>query len=279
MKTPTEESYRPFEDAYSFFNQRLFGGELPDCLITFQRQKRIMGYVSLERWVNNQDEYKHELAINPEYFANYPLIEICQTLCHEMVHVWQAKFGSPGRRGYHNLEWANKMIAIGLMPSTTGEPGGDIIGEHVADYILFDGAFKMAFDELTTTGFQLTWMDRYPVARQQVQTVSYTRLGAKVQLDPPAAPIKTMAARNSQTDIAVQTAYPLPYSFEELDAAFTATLSPQLPPALPMVPTTKPRNSSNKHKYRCPMCHLQLWGKPELYIICGECNKTLLEIE
>ena len=85
MKTPTEESYRPFEDAYSFFNQRLFGGELPDCLITFQRQKRIMGYVSLERWVNNQDEYKHELAINPEYFANYPLIEICQTLCHEMV--------------------------------------------------------------------------------------------------------------------------------------------------------------------------------------------------
>lgn len=279
MRTPTEESYRPFEEAYSFFNQRLFGGELPDCLITFQRQKRIMGYVSLERWVNNQQEYKHELAINPEYFANYPLIEICQTLCHEMVHVWQSKFGTPGRRGYHNREWAEKMIAIGLMPSTTGEPGGEIVGEHVADYILADGAFKAAFDELTATGFQLTWMDRYPVVRQQTPILSYTRLGKPVQIETPNQPDKTIDARSHQTDTAIQTMHPLPYSFEELDAAFTATLSPQLPPAVQLAPTTKPRNTANKHKYRCPMCHLQLWGKPDLYVICGECNKTLLEIE
>lgn len=275
MRTPTEESYRPFEDAYSFFNERLFGGELPECLITFQRQKRIMGYVSLERWVNNQQEYKHELAINPEYFANYPLIEICQTLCHEMVHVWQSKFGTPGRRGYHNLEWANKMMAIGLMPSTTGEPGGDIVGEHVADYILFDGAFKAAFDELTATGFQLTWMDRYPVVRQETRTVTYTRVGKPVELDTQ-APSASMMLEDRTETTARQT---LPYSFEELDAAFTEVFTPQLLPPANAVPTTKPKVSSNKHKYRCPKCHMQLWGKPELYVICGECNAALVETE
>lgn len=275
MKTPTEESYRPFEEAYSFFNQRLFGGELPDCLITFQRQKRIMGYVSLERWVNNKQEYKHELAINPEYFANYPLIEICQTLCHEMVHVWQAMFGTPGRRGYHNLEWANKMIAIGLMPSTTGEPGGEIIGEHVADYILFDGSFKGAFDELTATGFQLTWMDRYPVIRQETTTVTYTRLGKPIELDTQAPSARLVM--NERSDPTARQNFP--YSIDELDAAFTAAFAPQLLPQSNPVPSTKPKAINNKHKYRCPKCHMQLWGKPELYVICGECDITLVETD
>lgn len=277
MKSPTEESYSRFQEAYDFFNDRLFESKLAACLITFQRQKRIMGYVSLERWVNQHEEYTHELAINPEYFANYPLVEICQTLCHEMVHVWQAQFGTAGRRGYHNRQWANKMIAIGLMPSTTGQPGGDIVGEHVADYILHDGPFMVAFDELVSSGFHLTWMDRFPVVRQETTTVSYTRVGNPVELNTQAPAAARMLMEKQTEHVARQT---LPYSFEELDAAFTASFSPQLlPPERAMVPTTKPKVSSNKHKYRCPQCHLQLWGKPELYVICGECNTALVESE
>ncbi len=275
MKSPTEESYSQFQEAYNFFNERLFDSELPACLITFQRQKRIMGYVSLERWINNKQEYTHELAINPEYFANYPLIEICQTLCHEMVHVWQAQYGNAGRRGYHNKEWANKMIAIGLMPSTTGKPGGDIVGEHVADYILADGKFLIAFNELAASGFQVTWMDRYPVVRQETRTVTYTRVGKPVELDAQ-APSASMMLEDRTDATARQT---LPYSFEELDAAFTEVFTPQLLPPASAVPTTKPKVSSNKHKYRCPKCHMQLWGKPELYVICGECNTALVETE
>lgn len=275
MKSPTEESYSRFQEAYDFFNDRIFESKLPACLITFQRQKRIMGYVSLERWINNKKEYIHELAINPEYFANFPLVEICQTLCHEMVHVWQAHFGTAGRRGYHNREWANKMIAIGLMPSTTGKPGGDIVGEHVADYILHDGRFMAAFNELAASGFQVTWMDRYPVIRSETTTLTYTQTGKPVELDTK-APSARMVMEERTDHTARQS---LPYSFEELDAAFTAAFTPQLLPPANAIPTTKPKVSSNKHKYRCPKCHLQMWGKPEAYVICGECNAAMVESE
>ena len=244
-------------------------------MITFQRQKRIMGYVSLDRWINDEKEYTHELALNPEYFANYPLVEICQTLCHEMVHIWQAQFGTMGRRGYHNREWANKMMAIGLMPSTTGQPGGDIVGEHVGDYILHDGPFMAAFNELASSGFQVTWMDRYPVVRQETTTVTYTQLGRPIQLDAQAPSARMVM--NERSDHTVRQTFP--YSIEELDAAFTEAFSPQLlPPANP-VPSTKPKAINNKHKYRCPKCHMQLWGKPELYVICGECDTTLVETD
>lgn len=234
-----------------------------------------MGYVSLERWVNNHQEYVHELAINPEYFANYPLVEICKTLCHEMVHIWQAHFGAPGRRGYHNMEWAKKMIEIGLMPSTSGAPGGEMIGEQMMDYILHDGRFKSAFDELVATGFQLKWMDRYPVVRTEKSTITYTHQGTRVELNTPISSTQLMMSQRREDTTAI---HAFPYSMEELENAFNATFAPQVLPASKVIPTTKPKQSNNKHKYRCPQCHMQLWGKPELHVICGECNSVLVEM-
>ena len=52
-----------------------------------------------------------------------------------MVHLWQHHRGTPGRGRYHNQEWAEKMIEIGLMPTDTGKPGGRITGDHMADPI------------------------------------------------------------------------------------------------------------------------------------------------
>ncbi|MBM5564638.1 SprT-like domain-containing protein, partial [Klebsiella quasipneumoniae] len=77
-----------------------------------------------------------EIAMNPAYFAVCPPEEIMQTLVHEMAHLWQHHFGKPGRRGYHNKEWAERMEEIGLMPSSTGKPGGAKTGDKMADYII-----------------------------------------------------------------------------------------------------------------------------------------------
>jgi predicted SprT family Zn-dependent metalloprotease len=66
------------------------------------------------------------------------------TIVHEMVHHWQHHLGKPSRSTPHNTEWANKMEAIGLMPSSTGQPGGKRTGHRVADYILPGGAFIKA---------------------------------------------------------------------------------------------------------------------------------------
>ncbi len=37
MTRATERAYSELQQAFDFYNQRLFDGELPDCLITFQR--------------------------------------------------------------------------------------------------------------------------------------------------------------------------------------------------------------------------------------------------
>lgn len=163
MTNPTTQAYAELQGAFDHYNSELFGGELPHCLITMQREKRTYGYFSSERFVHRHDKSKtDEIAINPSYFAVVPLLEVLQTLVHEMVHAWQFHHGKPGRRGYHNKEWANKMEAIGLMPSSTGKPGGARTGEKMADYAIPGGLFMAATDELLTQDFKISWLDRFP---------------------------------------------------------------------------------------------------------------------
>jgi hypothetical protein len=82
---------------------------------------------------------------------------ILSTLVHEMVHVWQETYGEPSRRGYHNRQWAEKMQAVGLQPSSTGEPGGMETGQAMSHYILQEGKYAGAFAKLAGSGLQLHW--------------------------------------------------------------------------------------------------------------------------
>lgn len=163
IASPTAQAYAELQGAFDHYNRELFGGSLPHCLITMQREKRTYGYFSSERFVHRHDKSKtDEIAINPSYFAVVPLLEVLQTLVHEMVHAWQFHHGEPGRRGYHNKEWADKMEAIGLMPSSTGKPGGARTGEKMADYAIPGGLFMQATDKLLTQDFKISWLDRFP---------------------------------------------------------------------------------------------------------------------
>lgn len=84
---PTAKTYAELRLAYEHFNATLFGGQLPDCLLTLQREKRTYGYFSAARFGNREGQTTDEIAMNPEYFAVIPLIEILQTLVHEMCHL------------------------------------------------------------------------------------------------------------------------------------------------------------------------------------------------
>jgi len=96
ITSPTAQAYAELQAAFDHYNRELFGGELPPCLITMQREKRTYGYFSSERFVHRHDRSKtDEIAINPSYFAVVPLLEVLQTLVHEMVHAWQFHFGKP----------------------------------------------------------------------------------------------------------------------------------------------------------------------------------------
>lgn len=180
VPTPTDETYSGLEGAFDHFNRELFDNALPRCLITLQRQNTAMGYHWSRKFYDpERNEYIDEIALNPVYFASYPLLELLQTLVHEMTHLWQAHFGKPSRSGYHNKEWGAKMQEVGLMPSSTGQPGGKMTGQKVADYPIEDGPFVHSAARLVATGFTVHWLD---VAGFRKSMQSEDALGASVDV-------------------------------------------------------------------------------------------------
>jgi hypothetical protein len=152
--TPIE--YGGLQEAYDHFNIELFDGKLPDVFITYQRRPNSAGYFSPDRFSGRVGKFgRHELALNPDGFIGQTDKQICQTLNHEMHHVWQAHCGTPSARGYHNKEWAAKMKANGLQPSSTGMVGGKETGQRMSDYIIPSGRFERAFEKLAATGWGL----------------------------------------------------------------------------------------------------------------------------
>lgn len=176
---PTPETYDAFQDAYEHFNWVLFDSQLPNCLITLQRKGRSYGYFCRDRFVSKTGECCDEIALNPMHFGDRSLEENLSTLAHEMVHLWQHVFGTPGRGRYHNREWAEQMKAIGLHPSDTGAPGGKELGDQMSHYILPDGAFAKAAADLIAKGFAITWQDQAVTAPASGKELAEPSKGGK----------------------------------------------------------------------------------------------------
>lgn len=88
------------------------------------------------------------------------MLEILQTMAHEMCHLWQEHFGKSSRRTYHNQEWGNKMISFGLMPSNTGKERGKKTGQQMSDYPITDGIFlEVAKNLIENSLFKKLWFD------------------------------------------------------------------------------------------------------------------------
>ena len=133
---PMSQSYGPIGRAWKAFNQKLFGGELPPCLITLQRKKRALGFFAGRRFRSSDGTIiTDEIALNPAHFAQRGAKRVLSTLGHEMAHQWQHHHGKVSRGGYHNLQWAAKMEEIGLVPSHTGRPGGEKTGQRMTHYV------------------------------------------------------------------------------------------------------------------------------------------------
>lgn len=159
-RKPTNESYDSMVLAYDFFNKQLFGGTLPTVMITYQRGK-YAGFAAKDRWMTSSGERVHELAMNPSYFANSPVEEVLSTLLHEAVHIQQFEVGKPGRRGYHNKEFARLMADIGLICSHDGMPDGKQTGEKMTHYFLWGGlAWKAVRALIDEHDYTIPWLDR-----------------------------------------------------------------------------------------------------------------------
>lgn len=157
---PTKQTYDALNKAYEFFNKRLFGSGLPPCLVTLQRRNRAFGYFWGERFgTRDGKDVTDEIALNPRHFQERTVEQTLSTLVHEMVHLWQHHFGKPSRSAYHNKQWAAKMKAVGLYPSTTGTPGGRETGQTCSHYILKGDRFSVACAELLKAGCDIAYVE------------------------------------------------------------------------------------------------------------------------
>lgn len=156
MTSPTTRTYDELTQAYDHFNRELFEGRLPSCLITMQRKASVYGYFAGGRFGSREGGgVTDEIALNPSHFRARTVEQSLSTLVHEMTHLEQHHEGKPSRTGYHNKEWAALMRRVGLIPTSTGEPGGKETGQKVTHYIEQGGRFARAYAALAATGFSL----------------------------------------------------------------------------------------------------------------------------
>jgi predicted SprT family Zn-dependent metalloprotease len=223
-------------------NEHLFNGTLPICLITLQREKKTYGYFCGNRFhkIGNVKETTDEIALNPQYFRSSGRDDkgVISTLVHEMCHLWQHHYGKPGRARYHNKEWADKMISIGLIPSSTGAAGGMMTGDSMDHYVDEKGLFNKVFNELVIQGFSLQWIE----PSYDIDQGTFIKVPGEED------------------------------GFNEMDSLSGS----DDPDTISKIVASKKKIDTSKLKYSCPTCKLNAWAKMGVKLICGNCNEAML---
>lgn len=242
--SPTTEFYAALQRAYDHFNAGLFEGKLPPCLITLRSASRVYGYHHAGRFISIKGGQIDELGLHPGFFTLRPVESVLSTMVHEMVHHWQEHFGTPSPANAHNQEWAKKMESLGLMPSSTGLPGGKRTGRSMSHYIIPGGIFLASCRKLLEDGYAIPWLDRHLPAAPENQVEAIRKLkdaGIEYEVSPP--PVTRLPGKiNGKATV--------------------------FPPA--------PKKAPTREKLACPQCGSKAWVAPETKIICGVCAVNML---
>jgi hypothetical protein len=161
--SPAVQQIITLEDGFNLLNKEFFDNMLPHVIIN-QQHKKSNGYFSANRWKVKDDAgtHVHEINLDPSYMKDDSKT-VLATLLAIMVDLWQYCFGIPSQPGYHNKQWAEKMIAVGLRPVSNKHPG-KMTGQNVGHVIIKGGVFDSIIGE---SSFQI----RYYSEAQKPQNV------------------------------------------------------------------------------------------------------------
>jgi hypothetical protein len=149
---PTQAQFAAYQQLFDYFNRTLFDSSLPDCMLSFSRRRRSSHTLfTAGQWREEAGSATPEISLNLKQMSEGEPLEIMATLVREMVHLWQEQYGQPSWNGYYNREWAAKMVEVGLIPSATGETGGQQTGQGIKHYIEVAGRFAQAYREMPAT--------------------------------------------------------------------------------------------------------------------------------
>ena len=245
------EVYSFLYSIFAAFNEDLFRDilkqKLPDCIITLQRKVKTQGYFSQERWCQSKGKKCHEIGLNPSYFATHPLLNLMQIMVHQQCHLWQFEYGKPTNdANYHNKEWTDTMIKIGLQPNGIGKSEGKTTGQEMSQYALSDGAFIQSCIKFVSQNNKLQWVD----VKAEKYSNNYVEQGILSILTPEQQNILTVPISKGIAGIEIKTEY------------------------------LKIRHAKGKIKYscKCRKPEVNIWGRENLNIICGIC-KHLFKME
>lgn len=143
------DQIKSFQEIFDFFNDNLFGGELPAVILNFSRSgAKTIAFFKPNTWSpdgKKDADFLPELSLAPRFLYRDKK-ETFSTIVHEQCHLWQHTFGKKkSRAGYHNQEWANKMLELGLKPISGN---GGMTGQSVTHEIMEGGKFEQAFNDI-----------------------------------------------------------------------------------------------------------------------------------
>ena len=141
VKTSRTAGY--LEKIFRALNADWFGGELEEPIITIQSTPRAYGHVTVGKVWYRKDEQRHELNMGAET-VNRPIEEVCATMMHEMVHLYNITHGVQdcSRGGtYHNKKFKAEAERRGLHIEHHERYGWTITtpSEELIDYIISKG--------------------------------------------------------------------------------------------------------------------------------------------
>lgn len=129
--SPNIELNESYLKAFDHFNKKLFSGTLGRPMLCFTRNSNVIGgYFSPNKWYNENGRRVHEIAINANHMKGGDIPFLMGILIHEMVHLWQNDYGKPTRNGYHNYQWIQKAMAVGLV-CEADDGGVDVPGQNI----------------------------------------------------------------------------------------------------------------------------------------------------
>ena len=265
----TIDYYTFFTEAFHFYNEELFGNELPNrIIVAITRSANTSGHFAAQQWVNEKGEDLHEIAMNPSYFGYSNLLQILSVFVHEMCHfhIYMLK-GKAGANGYHCKQWANKMRILGLEPISHDKDRKGGLGSKVSHSIVEGGLFLEVTKKFRN---KLNYSDMSATKKLHIDIVKTgtPELGEEYKDD----------ENNDDSK---------PYnvvSLDDLDAELLVFSNPNLESVLSseeflnghsdMIEKEKKKKPKNKLKYSCE-CEKpnNLWGRPGLRVVCLDCSK------
>ena len=194
---PTASQFTAYQSMFDYFNASLFGGKLPQVILNLSRMSKAHGFFAPSRWsgrASNSDnlidvifevEAMHEISLNPDSLSREPLA-VLGTLVHEMCHLQRQVTGKAPRSGYHDKQWADMMLAVGLTPTHTGEAGGKMVGQRVTHIIDIPGAFYSAYLAMPTEYLlpfnHVAIIDKVKAKKKAASKTKYTCPGCETNI-------------------------------------------------------------------------------------------------